>query len=307
MAPLLSVVIPTRNRPLLAKRAVESALSQTLKDIEVIVVIDGPDEATYLRMLELCDSRLKVIPLPVSSGAPSARNTGVSEARGEWIAFLDDDDEWLPQKLQLQIEVASYSESSFPVVACCLIARTPRGEFVWPRRLPEKAEPLSEYLLARNTLFQGEGLIQTSTIFTKKDLLIKVPFKEDLQRHQEWDWLLRIANLEGVSIEFVTEPLVIWYAEENRKSISSGNNWQYSFTWIQENQSLVTPRAYAAFLMTFVSSLAAREGDLKAFWTLLREALSLGKPKLIDFLLYAGMWLIPQDNRRQLRAFLTRA
>lgn len=304
MKPLVTVVIPTRNRPLLVKRAVQSALAQTLKELEIIVAIDGPDEATRIELAQIDDLRLRVIELPISKGGADARNSGVFAAEGEWVAFLDDDDEWLPQKLELQLETAKSSQYKFPIVACRLIARTPKGEFIWPRRLPAGSEPLSEYLLARNSLFHGEGLIQTSMIFTRKDLLQKLPFKSGLQRHQEWDWLLRAITLHSVGIEFVPEPLAIWYAEEQRKSISGKNNWHYSLTWIQENRNLVTSRAYAAFIMTVVSSLAVRENDRKAFWHLLREAVQSGKPKPIDFLLYMGMWLIPQDSRRQLRAFL---
>lgn len=304
MQPLVSVVIPTRNRPLLVKRAVQSALAQTLKELEVIVVIDGSDEVTPVELAKIDEQRLRVIELPVSQGAADARNVGVSESAGEWIAFLDDDDEWLPQKLEVQLQAANRSNYAFPIVACCLIARTPKGEFIWPRRLPTPSEPLSEYLLARNSLFHGEGLIQTSVLFTKKDLLQNVPFTSGLQKHQDWDWLLRVSTWDGVGIVFVPEPLVIWYAEEQRKSISGKNNWRYSLDWIQKNRNLVTPRAYAAFIMTSVSMVAAREGDRRAFWPLLWEAMHSGQPKPIDFLLYAGMWLIPQNTRRQLRSVM---
>jgi glycosyltransferase involved in cell wall biosynthesis len=304
LQPLVSVVIPTRNRPLLVKRAVQSALAQTLKELEVIVVIDGSDEVTPVELAKIDEQRLRVIELPVSQGAADARNVGVSESAGEWIAFLDDDDEWLPQKLEVQLQAANRSNYAFPIVACCLIARTPKGEFIWPRRLPTPSEPLSEYLLARNSLFHGEGLIQTSVLFTKKDLLQNVPFTSGLQKHQDWDWLLRVSTWDGVGIVFVPEPLVIWYAEEQRKSISGKNNWRYSLDWIQKNRNLVTPRAYAAFIMTSVSMVAAREGDRRAFWPLLWEAMHSGQPKPIDFLLYAGMWLIPQNTRRQLRSVM---
>lgn len=306
MKPLISVVIPTRNRSQLVKRAVQSALAQTLTAIEVIVVIDGSDPATSAVLTEIDDPRSRVIELPVSGGAAAARNAGVTNAVAEWIAFLDDDDEWLPQKLELQIATANSSRYPSPIVACRLIAHTPKGEFVWPRKLLSPSQPLSEYLFARNTLFQGEGLLQTSMLLAKKDLLQTVPFSSDLQRHQEWDWLLRVNTLEDVGIEFVPQTLAVWYAEEKRISISAKNNWRYSLTWIRERRHLVTLRAYAAFVMTVVSMLAAREGDRQAFWTLLREAVQVGKPQPIDFLLYFGMWLIPQDTRRQLRAFLKR-
>lgn len=301
MIPIVSVVIPTRNRSILAKRAVQSALIQTLKEIEVIVIIDGPDEVTVKELSQIDDARLRVIELPVSGGASEARNTGVTEAKGEWIAFLDDDDEWFPQKLDRQLEAAQLSHYAWPIIGSCLIARTPKGDFIRPKRFLRPSEPVSEYLLVRNSLFPGEGLIQTSVIFTKKDLLQKVPFR-DLRRHQDWDWLLRVSSVEGVGIEFVPEPLAIWYIEEGRSSVSSTSNWQNSLSWIRENRNLVTPRAYSAFIMVEVGPRAAQGGEWNSFLPLLWEAMRLGDPKLIDFLLYFGMWLIPQEARRSLRA-----
>jgi len=295
------VIIPTRNRPQLVKRAVQSALAQTIKEIEVITVIDGPDEATHVVLAEIGDPRLRIIELSTSGGAPQARNIGVLEAKGKWIALLDDDDEWLPQKLKVQIEAANCSCYASPVITCCLIARTPRADYVWPRRIPSPTESISEYLLARNSLFRGEASIQTSTLLAKRDFLVQNPFQQDLLKHQDIEWVLRVSTLDNVKIEFLEEPLAIHYIEDRSETVSSKNNWQYSFTWIKENKSLVTPRAYAAFIMNRVSPEASKQGDWKAFWPLLREAMQFGKPKPIDFLIYLGLWLIPQEPRRWLR------
>lgn len=301
---LVSVIIPTRNRPLLVQRAVKSALGQTLKEIEVIVVIDGPDPETSVELAKLSDARLKVIERPSNSGAAAARNAGVSHARGEWIAFLDDDDEWLPQKLERQLLAAQSSPHQFPIVTCYLIARRPEGDTIWPRRLPAASEPLSEYLFVRNTLFQGEGVIQTSTLLARKALLQKVPFASNLERHQDWNWLLRVSQLEEVGIEFVCEPLSIWYSGEKRPSVSKSHNWQYSLNWIQAHRNFVTPRAYSSFILAEVSSRAALAREWNAFLPLLWESVRFGKPRLADIGLYLGMWLIPQEVRRSLRALL---
>ncbi|KJH72561.1 glycosyltransferase family 2 protein [Aliterella atlantica] len=305
MQPIISTVIPTRNRPLIVERAVKSALAQTFTEIEVIVVIDGSDACTREVLEEIDDSRLKVIELPVRGGAAAARNAGVSAAVGEWIAFLDDDDEWFPQKLERQIEVAKGSQYELPIVASRLTARSPKGDYIRPRRFLSLSEPISEYLLARNSLFQGEGLIQTSVLLTKKQLLQQVPFRTDLLRHQDWDWLLRASNLAGIGIEFVSEPLAIWYVDEKRNTVSTTSNWRNSLAWIQENKNLVTPRAYSAFIMVEVGAQAAQERAWQEFLPLLSEAI-LGKPQLIDFLLYFGLWLIPQETRRSIRALLTK-
>src|ERR1700758_1632604 len=97
--PLVSAVIPTRNRPDLVCRAVRSALAQTYPNIEVIVVIDGPDPVSFASLEVLGDPRIRIIALKESVGGSEARNTGAREAKGSYIALLDDDDEWLPEKI----------------------------------------------------------------------------------------------------------------------------------------------------------------------------------------------------------------
>lgn len=304
MESVVSVVIPTYRRLELVQRAVQSALSQTLSAVEVIVVIDGPDEAVRSRLVEIGDTRLKIIELPTNQGSRAARNAGIAAAQSQWVAFLDDDDEWMPQKLELQLEAVRKSQYALPIASCYLLARSPKGDEIWPRRRLTASEPLSEYLFVRNTLFQGEGLIQTSTILTSKELLQKVPFNNSLKRHDDWDWLLRAIAFPGVGIEFVPEPLSIWYRGENRQRVSRSSDWQYSFQWIQSKRSLVTPRAYSSFILAEVSARAALARDWTAFLPLLWEAMRRGKPKPKDISLCLGMWLISPDTRSWLRNFL---
>jgi glycosyltransferase involved in cell wall biosynthesis len=303
---IVSIIIPTRDRSQLVKRAITSVLKQTLQEIEVIVVIDGLDTETQRELSQFYDRRLRIIQLPSSKGGAAARNAGVAKAKGRWIAFLDDDDEWLPEKLWLQLEKAMCSPYKLPIISCFLTTCTPKGDFIYPRRLPQPSEPLSEYLLARNSISFGEGLIQTSTIFTEKKLLQQIPFQESLAKHQDWDWLLRVSKLPEVGIEFVTQPLAIWYRWEKRQSISSTNTWESSLAWIREHRHLVTHKAYSSFIITQVAPQAAKVGEWQAFIPLLQEAFQLGKPKFLDFFLYLGMWLIPQNTRRSLRICLNK-
>ncbi|MDJ0696980.1 glycosyltransferase family 2 protein [Mastigocoleus sp. MO_188.B34] len=307
MQPLVSVVIPTYKRPQLVKRAVESALSQTLDQIEVIVVMDGPDEETSKVLGNIEDTRLKVIELPTNQGSRAARNAGVRAAIAKWIALLDDDDEWLFNKLELQLEAGQNSQYELPVITSFITVRTPKRDGIWPRRIPEENEPLSEYLFVRNTGFQGEGLIHTSTIFTTKELLNKVPFNTDIQRHDDWDWLLRVITQKGVGVEFVQQVLSIWHLEEARPSLSKSSKWQFSLNWIRDklDLGLVTPRAYSSFILTEVSARAASSGNIRVFWILLVEAIKRGKPESKDILLCIGMWIIPPKVRSWLRHLLT--
>ena len=301
--PIVSVVIPTLNRPQLVVRAVRSVLAQTLEAIEVIIVIDGPNEVTVQALRQIDDSRVRVKQLPLRVGTGAARNAGVKESRSPWVAFLDDDDEWFPQKLEAQLQTAQQSTYRYPIVSCRLIVRSEIGDVVWPTRCPRAGESVSEYLFCRTSVFSGEGLIGANTIFAMKKVLQTVPFRDELQRHEDMDWLLRAVTLDGVGVQFVPmpEPLVIWHREETHNSMSRRTDWRYSLTWINENKHLVTPKAYASFLLTWLSANAAREGDRKAFLVLLREAYHHGKPTVLEVGLYFGMWLIPQRIRNRIR------
>jgi glycosyltransferase involved in cell wall biosynthesis len=101
--PFLTVVIPVHNRAHLLGRAIRSVQAQTFEDLELLVVDDGSTDRSAEAAAEVEDPRIRVIRLPCRSGVSRARNTGILEARGNLVAFLDSDDEWLPRKLERQV------------------------------------------------------------------------------------------------------------------------------------------------------------------------------------------------------------
>ncbi|HTZ95281.1 MAG TPA: glycosyltransferase family A protein [Terriglobales bacterium] len=103
MNPKVSVVIPTYNRAAKVQKSVESALAQTFSDLEVIVVDDGSSDNTEKAVAERFGDRVRYF-YQSNQGASASRNKGIAEARGEWIAFLDSDDEWEPDKLEWQLK-----------------------------------------------------------------------------------------------------------------------------------------------------------------------------------------------------------
>jgi glycosyltransferase involved in cell wall biosynthesis len=308
LLPKISIVIPTYRRPELLYRAVQSALNQTFRDIEVIVVIDGTEPETRSHLLALADPRLRVLENGQNQGSTITRNRGVTAARAQWIAFLDDDDEWLPTKLERQFEVLARSPYSLPIISCRLIARMPEQDEHWPRRFPNPSERLGDYLFIRNGLFQGEAVIQTSTILTAKSLLQQVPYLPDRACHDDWDWLLRAIAVPGVGIEFVPESLSIWHLGGDRPSLSraTDSQWRKSRQWIRSQKDGVTPRAYASFLLTEVATRAAYAKAWHVFLPLLWEMIQCGKPTVKDLVLYIGMWIFPSSIRTKLRVLLTR-
>jgi len=124
---MVSVVIPTYNRAPYVTMAIESALAQSYQDYEIIVVDDGSTDGTR-DVLEPYRDRIRYM-YQDNKGVSAARNTGIQESRGEWIAFLDSDDEWLPNKLEIQIGyVKSYPEIC--LVAANMTVIKPHGDTV---------------------------------------------------------------------------------------------------------------------------------------------------------------------------------
>lgn len=303
--PVVSAVIPTRNRPGLVVRAVRSALNQTFAELEVVVVVDGADPITVAALRQIEDQRLRVIELPESVRGAEARNIGARQARGEWIAFLDDDDEWLPEKILDQLEAAADSRCKSPIVSCRMYAQTPHGRYLWPTRLRNAEEPLSEYILARSTLLQSGGMITCSTLLVPRELLLQVPFRSAQKRHQDWDWLLHALTMQGTKLIIAPEALTIYHAEEEHPTMSGGSDWRYSSEWIEDIRDIVTPRAYSAFLLTTVTSAAVRAGERRACISILKQAIYRGRLAGIDLLLFCIIAIIPRQSRGQLRALLS--
>jgi glycosyltransferase involved in cell wall biosynthesis len=301
--PCVSVIIPTYRRPHLVKRAIASALNQTLHTIEVIVVINGEtDGATRAALAELEDPRLRILELPVNLGCPApARNFGVEQARAPWIAHLDDDDEWFPEKLERQYAAACQSPYSFPVVTCCLKVLMVGDSSIQPRRLPDPGEAISDYLFVRRSFFQGEGIIQGSSIFTSKALMERVPFNPMAKKHEDWEWILQVAHIDGVGIEFIAEPLSVWHLDHASSSMSRTHDWQPTLDWARSNRSFFTRRAYSSFLLIEIASHAAFNRDWHVFMPLLQEAIAEGAPRPLDYLLFFGMWILSPSRRNWLR------
>jgi glycosyltransferase involved in cell wall biosynthesis len=301
--PLVSVVVPTRERPELALRAVRSALGQTIRDLEVVVAVDGEDAhgdgGTAIADL---DARVRVLVLPQRLGSAEARNVAVRASNGRWIAFLDDDDEWMEEKLERQLETAHAVKASIahPIVSCRAIARRDGGDVVWPRRLPGAGETIGDYLFARRGFFAGDGFLQTSTLLTTRELLLRQPLRAELTRHEEVDWLLRAVRCDDVALLFVSrsEPLAIWNDQRARGRISTASDWRASLRWIDESRDLVTPRAYASFLLTWVAANAAQEGERRAFPRLLHRAFRHGRPTALDVAIGVGVSVLPPRVRR---------
>ncbi len=302
MKPRVSVIITTCGRPHLVGRAVRSALGQALRDIEVVVVVDGPDHAVAEALDGIRDPRVRVHTRARQGGQAAAINTGAALATGEWAALLDDDDMWLPGKLELQLRAAESSRCPNPIIGCRFIARAETGDTIWPSRSPAPGEPVSEYLFCRRRFAFGEGALPTSMLFARTELLKNLPMAEDLPRHCDLDWIVKAGALHGAAIELPpgTAPMALWEMQSGRDRLSNQHDWRYSYNWIKRVRNQVTSRAYAGFLLTWASFSARLQKDAAAFGFLLRESLRHGRPSPLEVMVHFGIWGLPLGLRLRL-------
>jgi glycosyltransferase involved in cell wall biosynthesis len=303
--PLVTAVIPTCGRPGLLPGAVRSALRQTWPKMEVVVVVDGPDAATEAQLVLIHDSRLRTVILERPSGGSDARNAGVRAARGEWIAFLDDDDEWLPKKIERQMRAAAAMPDWFPVVSCRVIAQSPSASRVLPPRTYQSPEAVGDYLFCREGLRDPGGLMQTSTLLAPRELLLAVPFQTGLALHQDWDWTIRVAAHKGVGLRMLPQPLALWRVEDHRASVGRTPDWRASLAWIRRIRPLISPRAFSSFIAVQCAwRVQASHAGLSPRLALLWLYVVKGRADFRSFLFFLFFGCVPTGMRKRLSSLV---
>lgn len=214
--PTVSVVVPTYNRARLLHRSIESVLSQTYEDFELLVVDDGSTDHTENVANCYDDDRLTYVAHEDNRGASAARNTGIERASGEYIAFLDSDDEWLPRKLERQV---TELESRPPgwVAAYCgveladdagLLRRLSRSAGLTRMSQTEGDEGGVE--LVKDVLLDRLHTSAGSTLLVRADVVDAVDgFDESFERFQDPEFLIRV--LRQGKLAYVDETLVHRY------------------------------------------------------------------------------------------------
>ena len=243
----VSVIIPHFNRSDCMNRCLQSVLHQTLSDWECWIIDDGSSVEHIESLTALCrtlnDPRLHLILLAQNRGGGSARNVGIDHANGEFVAFLDSDDEWLPEKLEKQI---GRLESTPGTYASCLSeVRHKEGTYILPHQLPAAEGTVSRYLFVRN------GWLPTPALVIRRNELGDIRFREDLPRHQDYDLLISMEK-RGLKPLVIQETLVIVHWETLDSSMR-GINIPNSKKFLEIHRTSFDRESLSCFRAKFIA------------------------------------------------------
>ena len=203
----VSVVLPTYNRAFSTSRAINSVLDQTNEDFELIVVDDNSDDNTK-EVVSKYGNKIKYIRHETNRGASAARNTGIEESKGDYIAFIDSDDEWHPEKLERQVSVFSRASSKVGVVYT--------GFY---KQFSEKRE-LGKVPTKRGDIFEAQLMKDwvnpTSTVMVRSECFERVGgFNNGLPARQDYELWIRLSR--HYHFDYIQEPLVTMHVDSNNR------------------------------------------------------------------------------------------
>ncbi len=251
--PLVSVVVTTyKRKPAMLRRALESVLGQTYRNIELIVVDDSPADYEFRADVKtLCESYgscARYIPHTTNQGACAARNTGIDAAGGTFIAFLDDDDEWLPTKIEKQLKL--FDSDKIGLVYC--------ARYVVDEICERAYVPKLKYFQGNvfDALMFGNFIGSTSFPLLRSDVVRNAGgFDVKLPASQDYDLWLRIA--EKYDVAYVNEPLVNYFVHQGEQITKSRiSRREAHLRIIEKNKAYLSkhPKAHSARLTILARS-----------------------------------------------------
>ncbi|MCC4831104.1 glycosyltransferase family 2 protein [Shewanella sp. 10N.7] len=209
---IVSVIIPTYNRVDLLKKALDSVLNQNYQHIEVVIVDDASTDNTLNFCNSLDDVRISYHRFDSSKGGNYARNFGVQKSRGSIIAFLDDDDEWLPLKLTEQLRILQIQSQVGLVYTGASVVNLEHD--LKYNIVPKERGDLSRSILTYNHIGTTSSVMMRRSIFEEAGM-----FDIEMPQLQDYDLWIRVCQI--CNIEFIDRPLINYYVHTNGTQITT--------------------------------------------------------------------------------------
>lgn len=210
--PLVTVVIPTKNREVMLLRALSSVVLQTYKNLDIVVVDDASDiEMENIIRGVFHDPRIRVLRVDVSIGGAAARNIGMRAANGQFLCLLDDDDYYFPNKIEVLLPVLESDEHIDMVFSKTLLLDEDTGNTIIPIR--------QNYRFNRFKNFKDMNVIHTNSTLFRRRILDVIEFDERLQKYQDMQFHLSASLM--CNIAFVDRVLAVWTVQKRAGKITS--------------------------------------------------------------------------------------
>jgi glycosyltransferase involved in cell wall biosynthesis len=253
--PTFSVVIPAYNRAHIIGAALRSVLSQDFADFEIIVVDDGSKDDLESVVSALGDERIRYV-WQENGGGGSARNRGIDEAQGRYIAFLDSDDVFLPDHLAAMHRLLA-GRTDIVAYAQVIVDRQNGKTFLKPPRAIGENEDMAEYLCC------SRGFLQTSTLVVPLELGRRVRYRDRMPFGQDTDFAIRLAR-EGCRFVMAPQPGAIWNDAFDPRRVSAARKGALLLPWIEEMRPLISSKAYHGYRGWHIAKGVAKTSKTRA-------------------------------------------
>lgn len=234
-SPLFCVVIPVFNRAQPLRRALRSVLDQTCQDFEIVVVDDGSTDDPKSIVDAIGDPRIRFIRQD-NRGGGAARNSGIDQARGRLVAFLDSDDVFLPAHLDTMRHLLDGTNDTAGY-APMIVDRGKGRTFVKPPRAIEAGEHMANYLMC------DRGFVPTITLVLERKVARRVRYSDTLPFAQDTDFAIRL-YLAGCKFVMAGQPGAVWRDISDPNRASAGRKGARLTTWIEQLRPRIPANAY---------------------------------------------------------------
>ncbi|HEX7741278.1 MAG TPA: glycosyltransferase family 2 protein [Sphingobium sp.] len=269
-APFFSVVIPLYNRADIVRDTIRSVQAQDWRDFEIVVIDDGSRDNPAPVIEALGDPRVRYV-RQENAGGGAARNRGIEEARGRYIAFLDSDDLFLPGKLSIMAKALAGDDDRTVLYSRMKVDRGVDRYWIRPERGIRDGEDVGEYLFCANQF------MQTSTMVAPTELARRVLFDPALKKGQDLDFCVRLQGA-GARFRMIEQALTVWLDASEAGRTSYVRGYETSLDWLDRCGHLLTNRARRGYRATVLAYHMAPIRPLVALRDLLVGMVAGGVP-----------------------------
>ena len=254
--PLVSVIIPCYNRAHTIVDAIRSVQEQDYDNVEILVVDDGSTDGSAEVGERRAGDRVRVL-RQANAGANRARNHGIDEARGVYVALLDSDDRFLPGHLRASVDILERLAGDVVVYARIIVERGGGRSFLKPPRAIREGEHMADYLL------RDRGFVQTSTVVLPTALARRVRYRDDLPFGQDVDFAIRL-YAAGARFVMRSEPGAIWRDVADPSRISHRSVPSIRLRWLDGLRPQIPRKAYYGGRGWYAAKAHRQHGEIAA-------------------------------------------